>query len=273
MYEMTIQSLLEPFKQQETFKKILPTLMVQGVVFVLALQFSRMIPRDFDSWISEADEAEDSIEVLARGMGCLLLLVAYDWTRHWLSENAEMTANVFSKEINAFYAGQCAQLEAYHDELLKKNKKNTEQLIVSVSNMTLDVSILGLAFYDTEVSGFSYHLALAYCMLRGFLAVTHPRERVQGLPTISPEAQIEMTQNNRQGFFSVAQQTVFTCSSVNARERAGLAMMLAAIFSGVTAPHNMGLYVQVCGTFELLLEHVSDFKKTSTEISERFSLS
>ncbi|MDF1646698.1 MAG: hypothetical protein P1U61_06950 [Legionellaceae bacterium] len=268
---MTIKALLEPFQQAGMFKKILPTLMIQSVVFCLLVQFSRTIPNRFDTWVLKRDETEESIDKAIQAASRVLLLFAYDLMRHYFSENIEVTANILSKEIHDFYMNSLNQLESLHDELLKKNKKNTEAFIKSISNLTLDAAILSFAFYDTNVKGASYYGVMAYFMMRSLSVMMQRQERLATLPVVSPETELEcISTQNRQRFFSVPSQISASYLSYDVHKRAQLMMILAGICCAFKSPDNIGLYMQVFGSTELFCEHLFELKEASAKREVHF---
>ncbi len=274
MHEITLQSLLEPLKEPGVLRKVLPSLMIQGVaLFAVVLQSQAFLNR-FNQLTSVVDASEKGDDAfLNAGLVCMLSFVLCDFSRILFSENNQTNAACFSSEMYTFYCEKSASLDNFEEDfdesLLKKNKKDTEDLIISGTEIALNLSILGGAVY--HATGLSRDIVLAYCLMRSVLTLAYKPERLQGLPLIQSDIVNEnaVTQYG-QGFFHRTQQVITAYSNLSPSTRAGLVMTLGAFFSGLQAPGHLALSVQVLGAVEWGCEHLSAFMKTQAEISERF---
>ncbi len=266
MYDMSVWSLLRPFTDRTTLKSLLPTLAIQNVVFVLMLLFSRFIPQNLEKWRERMNEAENEQDALRDTMLLLTTLAGYSLMRHFYAVNVKMTATVFSKEISAFYLRQFGG--AAGDELLKKHEKSTQELIISVSNVALETSILGLTLYDTNVRGLPYYLAWAYCLARGTLALTCPlKDAPLVLPIQVPEAAV--TQARHHAFFSVPR----AIKSCHEKEQRALLMMgFVGVSCLLKAPELFGFLTQLSRHVELMCANISEARVITANAYESLNL-
>ncbi|MDF1677617.1 MAG: hypothetical protein P1U32_02850 [Legionellaceae bacterium] len=262
---MSAQSLLRPFANRATLERVLPTLAIQSVVFVLMLLFARFVPQNLERGRERVREAESERDALQETMLLLIPLAAYSLLRRFYVENVKMTSTVFSKEISAFYLRQLEEMTDYSSELLKKNEKSTRQLMISVSNAALDTSILGLTLYDTDVRGLPYYLAWVYCLTRGTLALTRPLR--EGSPLVLP-TQVPVTQARHHTFFSMPR---IIESRYEKEQRALLTMGWVGIACLLKAPELFGFLTQLSRHVELMCANTAEVRVVTADIRDSLS--